>query len=231
MKIAVISDTHAQWSKLKVPECDLLISTGDYSGYQGNEGEFRFFHKWLNKQPAKHIVSCQGNHEVWVQNNLDKAREIAAEVAPRVHFMVEGGLEIEGIKIWCSPVTPMFYNWAWNVNPGAAIQAYWKLIPDDTEILVTHGPPAGILDTCEPDGIPLGCPSLRERIRELNHLKLHVFGHIHSSSGSCEKDGIRFINASVCNERYEPVNGVKIYDFPAPARPGPLPRGRSLTQG
>ena len=225
MKIAMISDVHEQWQNIKVPACDLLISAGDYS-YLGKKNVVMNFHQWLKMQPAKHIISVQGNHEVWVEKNFHEAKEIVAEIEPRIKFIAEGALEIEGVKIYCSSVQPEFGGWAWNVPRGEKIKRHWDAIPDDTEILVTHGPPYGILDQIVPRATPpngfrfgeddyhhLGCKDLRTRLGYLDNLKLHVFGHIHGSSGETKLGGIKFVNASICNENYKPINPVREFVF------------------
>jgi len=209
MKIAMISDVHTQWHNLKIPECDLLISSGDYS-YKGERKIVKEFHEWLDKQPAKHIISCQGNHELWVERNWQEARDLAAAACPRAYFIDEGLLHIEGRKIWCAAITPWFFDWAYNVDRGPAIKKHWDCIPDDTEILVTHGPPYGILDQIVLGRTEhLGCVDLEARVNNLKKLKLHVFGHIHGGSGEKDFYGKRFVNASICNEKYKPVNPVR----------------------
>lgn len=213
----MISDVHQQWHNLKIPECDLLISAGDYS-YRGVEKIVFDFHKWLNDQPAKHIISVQGNHELWVESNFPLAKEIAEKACPRVKFIDEGPLEIEGIKIWCSAVQPEFYNWAWNVPRGEQIRKHWDRIPAGIELLVTHGPPYGILDTAYDDGEHLGCEQLNIAVCALYKLKLHIFGHIHGGSGIKKYEfpmhETTFVNASICNEQYKPVNPVREFIWP-----------------
>lgn len=217
MKIAMISDVHDKFKNLVIPECDLLISAGDYS-FRGEKHIVERFHAWLSKQPARHVISVQGNHETWVEKNFAEAKEIANKVAPRVHFIDEGTIEIEGVKIHCSAITPWFYNWAWNRHRGPEIKRHWDLIPDDVDVLVTHGPPHGQLDIVYyPDGMTpkerVGCIDLKERIRELKKLKLHVFGHIHGSSGETTFNGVRYVNASICDEMYMPTNPVREFEL------------------
>jgi Icc-related predicted phosphoesterase len=212
MKITTVSDVHCKWNKIVIPECDILISSGDYS-FLGEQHVVRDFHKWLNKQPAKHIISVQGNHEKGVEKNFSLSKQIAIEACPKVHFMEEGQVEIEGLKIWCSAITPFFCDWAWNRYPGEDIQKHWDRIPDGTDLIVTHGPPYGILDWFpEYDshlgemGIRhVGCPQLLKRVLEVKP-KVHIFGHIHEGYGTHNQDNILFVNASICNEHYKPVN-------------------------
>lgn len=211
MKIALISDVHAQWYNLIIPECDLLISAGDYS-YRGELPVVKAFHKWLSMQPAKHVISLQGNHELWVEKNWGRARDTVRYIDSRIHFVWEKTITIEGKKIHCSSVTPEFNNWAYNRKHGDEIRTHWDRIPFDTEILVTHGPPYGILDMTS-DFRNVGCKDLEIKVQELHQLKLHVFGHIHDSSGEHCKFNKLFINASICDENYRATNPVRIVDL------------------
>jgi Icc-related predicted phosphoesterase len=88
---------------------------------------------------------------------------------------------------------------------GREIKAIWDKIPLDTDILITHGPPSGILDFVDPKNSP-GCEDLTLKLKELKKLKLHVFGHIHESYGTTVRDGVQFVNASIMNGDYEPVH-------------------------
>lgn len=207
MKITFISDVHCKFNKLIIPKSDILISCGDYS-FLGEPHEVKNFHKWLNKQDATHLISVQGNHEKGVEKNFQLSKQTAEEVCPRVHFIDEGLVEIEGFKIWCSAITPFFCNWAWNRYRGKEIKKHWDKIPLDVDFLITHGPPYGILDTVSTHYpvASLGCEELANKIKELKNLKIHSFGHIHDSYGVVDKEGVKFINASICTEQYKPIN-------------------------
>lgn len=211
MKIVHISDVHGKWSKLSIPECDLLISSGDYS-FRGETHMVRDFHAWLNKQKAKHIISVQGNHEVWVEQNFEEAKAIALAECPRVHFIDEGTIEIEGVKIFCSAVTPWFHNWAWNRYRGSEIKQHWDKIEEGTDIVITHGPAYDILDKTA-RGDLTGCEDLLAKMRSIKTIKLHFFGHIHEAYGSRVVEGITHINSSICNENYNPWNKPQIIGF------------------
>lgn len=210
MKIVCISDTHGKWKKIKIEPCDILISTGDYS-FTGERHLVKNFHEWLNKQPAKHIISVQGNHERLVQQNFNENKELALSVCPRVHFIDHHLVEIEGLKIFGSAWTPFFCNWAWNAQRGEELERLWSQIPEDIDILATHGPPYGVLDVVyAQDGVTpngrVGCYQLEERIKHLKKLKLHCFGHIHCSYGQTEHNDVKYVNAAICDEMYFPSN-------------------------
>lgn len=215
--IVAISDTHNKHDNLVIPECDILIHAGDATG-MGRESEIRRFAKWLNRQPAKHKIFVPGNHEVDFKDCLPHSLLWFTEECPEAHLLINESINIEGINIYGSPVTPWFLDWAWNVHRGE-IKRYWDNIPDNTNILITHGPPHKILDeTVFPDGTPngqyVGCWSLTERINELKDLKHHIFGHIHHWGGQTVcKNGIMYHNAAICDETYYPGNAITIINY------------------
>jgi Icc-related predicted phosphoesterase len=227
MRLCFISDVHCKQNKVTVPECDILISCGDYS-FKGEKHVVKDYHKWLNKQQAKHIVSINGNHELWVEQDFYAAKAIAVEQCPRVHFIQGELVEIEGLKIYGDAHTPYFFNWAWNAarDPVEAshtfkplIKDIWDKIPNETQILVTHGPPMGILDTVieQHTGryIHVGCKDLLNKVDTLPNLKVHGFGHLHLSGGKLYQrdDGKIFINAAICDDSYKPTRSPVVIDI------------------
>lgn len=216
MKIIALSDSHNKHAILgELPECDILIHAGDWSG-MGRESETRNFAKWLAKQKAKHIVIVPGNHEVEFSKSLPDARNWILDECPDAIILIEESTEIEGIKIFGSPITPWFYNWAWNVE-RKDIKPYWDKIPEGTNIVITHGPPYQILDELHfPDGTPkgefVGCNFLGDRIKEIKP-NLHIFGHIHCGFGQKHIDGTSYYNVCLCDEMYVASNGYTEIDY------------------
>jgi Icc-related predicted phosphoesterase len=209
VKICCISDTHL--NQLEIPECDLLIHAGDFS-FVGKMVDVievnQWFGKLKEKGTVKEIIAIAGNHD-WI---CEKNPSWVKETFTNCIYLDEEPCEVFGFKVFGSAWSPFFNNWAFNAQRGNEIARHWKKIPDDTQILVTHGPPYGILDvnTEEVYSLPLGpehlgCEELRKRIDQLKDLKLNVFGHIHSSSGVEEHNGVKFVNASVLNESYEVI--------------------------
>lgn len=218
-KIVAISDVHGKWNSLKIPECDILISTGDYS-FTGEKHMVKDFHKWLDAQDAHHIISVQGNHEKWVEKNFEEAKALAESQCPGVHFIDEGLVEVNGIKIWCSAITPWFYNWAWNRFRGENIKQHWDKIPNGVDIVATHGPAYGLLDgveryngqLCEYEIEHVGCKDLLDKLIEVKP-KIHLSGHIHGGHGHQPHMGIDFYNASICDEQYRPTNPITVIEY------------------
>jgi Icc-related predicted phosphoesterase len=225
-KIVCISDTHNKHRSLKIPECDILISAGDYSS-MGYDSEIEDFYKWLNEQDAGHIISIQGNHELGWEKNPKACRELALKNCPTVHLLEDQSINIEGINIYGSAYTPFFYNWAFNAGRTIAeaslykkpfIGDIWSKIPTNTNILVTHGPVYGILDELTyADGTSkgqfVGCVELEKRIKDLKELDIHISGHIHSAYGQKHINGISYYNASNCDESYMPTNPITIIEY------------------
>lgn len=197
LKIDVISDTHTQHGKIELPGGDILIHAGDIS-YRGTIQEIYPFLEWFAAQPYKHLVLVPGNHD-W---GFEKAFGVFADECKRknITLLSDSGIEVEGVKIWGSPIQPEFCNWAFNRQRGEEIRRHWDLIPEDTEILVTHGPPMGILDKTFHNE-EVGCLDLYHRIIQTK-MKLHVFGHIHEAFGHRYIDGRTYINASSVDGRY-----------------------------
>jgi Icc-related predicted phosphoesterase len=208
LKFVTISDTHGQHSKLVLPAGDVLIHAGDISG-RGNEVEVIDFLNWFATQNFEHKILIAGNHDFYFER--EAAQQIKKIIPKEVIYLNDGSTTINQVKIWGSPITPWFYNWAFNRHRGDAIKKHWDLIPHDTGILITHGPVHGILDATN-RGDRAGCEDLLNRVNEIKP-KVHICGHIHEGYGTMEKAGITFINASVLNDRYQLVNAPVIFEL------------------
>ncbi len=200
MKVCAISDTHNKHHRLELQPADLLIHAGDFSEL-GRQDEVQQFLNWFARQPHPHKVFIAGNHDFLPERQPKIFKKM---IPPDLIYLEDEEVIIKGIKIWGSPITPWFYNWAFNRRRGAEIRKYWEMIPKDTDILVTHGPPLGILDRNNQRNA-CGCADLMELVQERKP-RFHLFGHIHEAYGQVEKDGTRFINACVLNDLYQVKN-------------------------
>ena len=143
MKIVAISDTHGLHTQVKVPDGDILIHTGDVSS-QGKEFEIILFLNWFRDLPHKHKVFIAGNHDFYFERT--PVSDVNKIIPDNVIYLNDSGVTVEGIRIWGSPIQPWFYDWAFNRQRGAEIKKHWDLIPENTDILMTHGPAFGIHD-------------------------------------------------------------------------------------
>lgn len=207
MRITFISDTHNKHNHLTsnafnniLGSGDILVHSGDLTSV-GRVSEVKSFLDWFSKTNYTHKIFIAGNHDWWFVKNHDIPTEYKDK---GVHYLFDSGVEINGIKFWGSPWQPEFYDWAFNLPRGEKLAEKWALIPNDTDILMTHGPVFGILDS-NPVGQRVGCEDLYLRVMEISP-KIHVCGHIHCSYGQKYFNEIEFLNASTLNERYEYEN-------------------------
>ena len=206
MKTHIISDTHGSHSFLDLPGGDLLIHCGDWS-LRGDKPDAENFLSWFDEQSYAHKVFIAGNHDGFAENCPKEFKEL---IPSGIHYLENSGIKIENKKIWGSPYTPMFNNWHF-MEVGEDIKQHWDQIPYDTDVLVTHGPPFGILDLA-PMSSNVGCPHLRVIVERVKP-ELHCFGHIHLSHGKRHFNGTDFINAAIMTEQYRPYQDYHEYVF------------------
>ena len=217
MKITFISDTHTKHKNITqdLPGGDLLIHAGDISS-MGYEHEIQQFCKWFDKiDNYDHKIFIAGNHDWGFQNNVENAMQIVNSYKTIDYLQDDWFKVIYGeqmVKVYGSPWQPEFYNWAFNLpRMGKELDEKWSLIPEGLDVLVTHGPPWGMLDMT-PNNINVGCELLQKKVIQVKP-KIHVFGHIHSSYGQKTFDGVEYINASVLGENYKPKNKPVMIDY------------------
>lgn len=206
MKIVALSDCHGCLPD-SIPSCDLLLLAGDLCPTRDHSflfqsqwlgGEFR---DWLARQPARKIIGIAGNHDLV----FERAPHLVPRDLPWT-YLQDSGVEWEGLKIWGTPWQPWFMDWAFNGSPEQ-LQRQWDLIPDDTDVLLVHGPPWSYGDAVSlgnGQSRRCGCPHLLEKIRTLQP-RLVVFGHIHEGRGQWQVGKSLLMNATVLDEKYQPV--------------------------
>jgi len=187
----LISDTHNGHKKLVLPNADILIHSGDFTS-MGHEHEVKAFLKWFSKVgDFKYRIFIAGNHD-WL---FDTSKGLAKSLIPsNLIYLEDDGVEVLGLNIYGTPVSPVFFDWAF-MKEEFRLKDHWEAVPDDTDILITHCPPKGILDFvgCDYTGSSTLYYEVTNRIKPL----VSVFGHIHDKHGVIEFDGTHYINA--CN--------------------------------
>lgn len=201
MIIDCISDLHG--SKPDLQGGDLLVIAGDLTA-RNKISEYVEFFVWLRLQEYRKKIVIAGNHDGNIGSCTRRFND-----DPAYEYLLDEVSEFEGLKIWGSPWTPKFYNWHFMKSRGSEIAKKWALIPQDVDILVTHGPPQFILDETD-EGCNAGCEELWKLLYgEVIKPRLHIFGHIHEGYGQVEMldiPGVKFVNCSIMNRNYEPVN-------------------------
>lgn len=197
MIIDCTSDFHGNHPDLEGG--DLLIIAGDITS-NDQPSEYLKFFVWLDNLDYKRKILIGGNHDTILEKH--------PPTYGNWDYLFDSGIEIEGLKIWGSPWTKKFSG----VNPECTafminknlMRSKWDLIPKDTDVLITHGPPWGMLDKTV-RGQKAGCMDLLDAVVYIRP-KLHVFGHIHEAYGQIDVQGTTFVNCSYVNEKYAPVN-------------------------
>jgi len=229
MRFVLISDTHEQHDRTKVPDGDVLIHAGDFT-WCGSIPAVARFANWLEALPHKTKIVIAGNHDILFEDNNLLAREMLEDVCT---YLQDSGVIIPApdirpaghLKIWGSPWSPKFSTgWVFNLMDAKQSKRVWDLIPTDTDILITHCPPHGTLDSmlryehhydAQPSQIEFtGCPYL---LQELDRVRprLHVFGHIHPQHGRVDSAQLKtiFVNASIYNDDSDILNQPIVIDI------------------
>lgn len=214
MKIVCISDTHGLHRQMPDrPDGDVLVHAGDCLGH-GSRAELVEFLEWFSAHPHKHKILVAGNHDWAFWDHPVEAAEICKWHG--VRYLEDDEVTIDGVKFYGAPWTPKFFDWAFMLpRLSTELARKWTRIPDDTDVLITHGPPHGIRDEApmpNPDTLDrhVGCEMLLDRVLQVRP-RVHVFGHIHEGYGILEEfHGLQtrttFVNASICDPGYRPTN-------------------------
>ena len=202
MRITAIADVHG--NEPRIPPCDLLLIGGDIlMGGQGAPDQAGVLKVVTGPWVVEHrmsgvgaVVAVAGNHDFIFQESPEQVPPLPW------HYLEDSGVEAEGLKIWGSPWQLPYFDWAYNMKEEE-LEKKWALIPDDTDILVTHSPPYGFGDKTR-DG-HCGSRTLLERVKQVKP-KLHVFGHIHIGYGVYPTADTIFVNAALVNASYQLQN-------------------------
>lgn len=240
-RVACVSDLHE--SLIDIPPCDLLLIAGDISyAFKGDlVTKHRFlvneFKQWVGGVPATDVVVVAGNHDQSIEQWgwPEDLRSV-----PKLHYLEDEGVELHGLKIWGTPWQPWFYSWAFNAPQRGGedfLAQKFDLIPDDTDIIICHGPPRGVGDGVGDPARPdlqehVGSTALRAAIKRVQP-KLMVCGHIHSGAGvnvvahinpvkffdddaqhtTLHQPTTTIVNAAIVDEKYRPVNKPFVIDL------------------
>jgi Icc-related predicted phosphoesterase len=187
MRLVCVADTHLFTDDLRVPDGDVLVHAGDLCR-TGDREELERAAAWLASLPHAHKIVVAGNHDWGFQRDPAMARELFAAF----HYLEDSEVTIDGIRFYGSPWQPEFNDWAFNLPRGEPLATVWSRIPHGLDVLITHGPPAGLGDR---SGMSerAGCADLRARVREVKP-RLHMFGHIHQDGGVWRDGATVFAN-------------------------------------
>ncbi len=205
MRLVLISDTHGFHEHLVIPGGDVLIHAGDFT-LSGGLSEVDSFDKFLGEQPHQHKLVVAGNHDFC----FERQPLVAREHLTNAKYLQDSGCEIGGYHFYGSPWQPFFMDMAFNLESDEARHEKWEMIPSNTDILITHTPPRGILDLTSL-GICVGCQEL-SKIIDTRNLRAHVFGHIHEAYGIELHGSTTYANACNCDLLFQPSQPPLVID-------------------
>lgn len=206
MKVLFLSDTHGQHHKLPtLPPADLIIHGGDLTMH-GGDHEVENFFRWFASLEYTHKIFIAGNHDFFFEN--ESIKRIQKMLPKNIHYLYGSSVTINGVHFWGSPLPPTECHWATNENTGK--QDYFKHIPSSVDVLITHGPPHGILDLSEA-GFHTGNHDLFKSVQKKKPA-FHLFGHCHESYGTQQINGTIFINGSILDAYYQITNQAIVFE-------------------
>ena len=222
MRIVAVADTHLFHRELVVPDGDVFVHAGDLCR-GGDLDELREAAAWIAGLPHRHKLVVAGNHDWAFARDPAAARAL---LGGGVVYLEDAGATLDGVRFWGSPWQPAFHDWAFNLPRGEPLAAIWRRIPPGTDVLITHGPPAGIGDR-SPVGGRAGCADLRARVAEVAP-RLHMFGHIHQDGGAWRHGATLIANVTTWECERAPTvldllgNEIVLVDIPSHTGAGDL---------
>jgi Icc-related predicted phosphoesterase len=149
---------------------------------------YKDFNDWLGELPHRYKIIVPGNHDAFLEASRNRA------IITNATVLVNSGVEIERLKIWGSPVN--LDGVAFRMSDPADRKHHWARIPKGIDILITHGPPLGILDVEYGTQVHAGDPELLKAVIRVKP-RLHMFGHIHGGYGTTTTEHTKFVNAAL----------------------------------
>ena len=187
--LVLMGDTHGRHRDIAVPDGDWLIHVGDFTNSSKSQREILDFNAWLGDFPHAYKIVVPGNHEFFLEADPSKQSLLNNAIV-----LLNEGVQVEGLRIWGSPVTPL-YGGAFGMSSAADRKRLYAGIPDNTDILITHGPPYGVLDVMPNSALHTGCRELFEAVMRVRP-RVHAFGHVHRC-GILYTDSTTFVNAAL----------------------------------
>jgi Icc-related predicted phosphoesterase len=190
LRLAILSDTHQWHREIGVPDAEILIHAGDFTMFSSSQASIVDFNNWLGELPHRHKIVVPGNHEFFLAKDISKRSMLSNAVV-----LINESVEIDGLRIWGSPVTPLSGG-AFGLSSADDRRRLYAGISKGTDVMVTHGPPYSILDSAPGSTHHSGCLELLDAVLRVRP-RLHVFGHIHGAHGIVHIGQTTFVNGAM----------------------------------
>ncbi len=213
VRLVLTSDSHERHSDLIVPDGDIFIFAGDVG--DGEDVIFDF-DQWLARMPHPIKLIVPGNHDYSLLGHSGR------NLITNANLLIEESINVLGLKIWGSPITPL-RDGAFGVGAEQDRERLFSFIPRDTDVVITHSPPYGILDQPSPAREHLGCRALLNAVVRVQPT-LHAFGHVHGAYGTTTFGDTFFANASLVDADHKLKNSPIVIDIVMPEPVPPVPQ-------
>ena len=185
LRFVCISDTHNKIHRIHIPNGDVFIHCGDAVKFYTSSRDIVIFNQFVGQLPHKYKIFISGNHCIC----LDPARpDLSQQILSNMTYLQDQSIEIEGVTIYGSPWRPrrgrMYPAEAFGYDPKLIREDKWTQIPENIDILLTHGPPYSIRDYHPLTDECIGCPGLLDEVVTRVRPRLHLFGHMHTCRGA-----------------------------------------------
>ncbi|KAL8646493.1 MAG: hypothetical protein Q9226_006832 [Calogaya cf. arnoldii] len=251
------SDDKSHAYRDPLPSADVLLHAGDIT-IAGYIHEYESMVDMISKADAELKIVIAGNHDVTLDEpyyektgkrkfhrNIGEDIEVVRELWTGEKAKKAGIVYLEeGVKtftlsngaqftVYASPYQPEFCNFAfpYRRDEDRFNQHAQNPIPDHPEIdiLLTHGPPAGILDQTS-RGEQVGCEHLLRAVRRCRP-RLHCFGHIHEGWGAQRNNWVEGRSESLPVDRQQVLHNRCAYVDISQSGKSDLPEDKPLTFG
>lgn len=207
MKIAAISDTHGR--PFHIPMCDVFIHAGDLTAGGTYEESYeqiariRGMLSFYSNRSNIPVIIVPGNHDKAFEDELPRFKEVLEDYRGMgdIHVLIDQSVVIDGKTFYGSPWTPTYKHWSF-MSDEDELERKYRNMPDTLDVLITHGPPHGILDPGF-EAKHAGSEALRDAV-EHRAVRHHFFGHLHAAGGQTWG---RFHNVACVDEAYNIKRG------------------------
>ena len=229
-EVSIVQDLSAYFSRIRrPPEADKVMKKVEETVQEGSfqsPSSSSSRNLDTNHGPAEEIICISGNHDITFQPETYEHNwkvfhrkrgpydtSVARSSLTNCLFLKDEAYKFKHIQFYGSPCTPEYGDcWAY-MQSRDEISKIWDKIPNETDVLVTHGPPLGRGDLCW-SGVRAGCIDLLRQVQERIQPRIHIFGHIHESAGVTYDGTTLFVNAASCTLEYDPENCCIVVDLP-----------------
>lgn len=218
---AIISDLHGVLPEIQ-NNVDALLICGDICPLSFDRDYYMCdfwlkndFTQYIKKLNCEKVIIIPGNHDFifWyaykkISTNSKVIQEylFGNELNDKLTLLIDDYIIYDNKKIYGTPWCPELKNWAF-YGFSAMLDNKFSLIPEDTNILLTHCPPKNedsgiVLQKCKNQNRDFGCQELTNAISKLN-IDYVFCGHIHSGNHNVTYlNNTEIYNVSILDEFY-----------------------------